>query len=480
MVHDPRSPARLLRGDLRLPTLGIVLVTLLLAFESMAVSTVMPVIAPALDGQSLYAWGFSASLITMLLATVLTGGLADRIGPGLPLLTGIAVFVAGLAVGGSAPEMAVFIAGRALQGLGTGSAMVAMYVLIARVYPDTLRPRVFGALAAAWVLPSLLGPAVAGFVAAHAGWRWVFLGLIPLVVPAAAMLVPALRRLVPAPAAAAPARAVPAVAVTAGAALLLYALENPGWTALPLGAAGLAGLGFGLPRLLPPGTLTMRPGLPSVVLARGLLSGAFLGADVFIPLALTGLHGFSPTQAGVALSAGAVAWSAAAQLQGRSERPGTFFALLGAVLVAVGVIGVTVAEQVHGWLALPAWMFAGGGMGLAISALSVLTLDRSPADRQGVNSAALQISDTLGAALVIGTGGAVLAAFGPDRLGTGLAVAGAFYGAVALLGVLAARRIDAPVRIVDARGAHPSRPGTVDDSYGQVDAADAAHHTDRP
>ncbi|MEV4251844.1 MFS transporter [Spirillospora sp. NPDC049652] len=431
-------------GRMLLPTLGIVLVVTLLAFESMAVGTVMPVTARDLDGLSLYGWGFSATLIASLLTTVLSGGWVDRSGPARPLLTGLALFVAGLATAGAAPTMWVFIGSRTLQGLGTGIAMVAVYVLIARVYAEYLRPRVFAALSAAWVLPSLIGPAIGGLVAQHAGWRWVFLGLIPLVVPAAALLVPALRDVGPGegtPRRTPAVRYLAAVTVSGGAGVLLYGLQHPGVVMAVGVAAGLAGLGFGLPKMLPTGTLRFGRGLPSVVLTRGLLSGAFFGMDVFIPLALTSLHKFSPPQAGVVLTLGALGWSAASQIQGRSERPRAFFVRLGAVLVTAGIAGAAVAVQVSGWAAAPAWALGGAGMGFAISSLSVLTLNDSPQEEQGVNSAALQIADNLGSSLFVGAAGALVAAVGTDHLGTGLAVAGVLMTALATLGVVAALRL---------------------------------------
>ncbi|MFG1998426.1 MFS transporter [Spirillospora sp. NPDC048911] len=447
-AHGKRTPSEgLLSGAYRTPTLGIVLTVTLLAFEAMAVATVMPVTARDLNGMSLYAWGFSGTLIASLLATVLAGGWIDRSGPARPLLLGLATFVAGLAIAGAAPTMAIFVAGRAVQGLGTGVAMVASYVLIARVYPESLRPRVFAALAAAWVLPSLIGPAVGGVVAEHIGWRWVFLGLIPLVIPAAAMLIPAFRNLKPvehAPAGRTGAtRYIAAVAVAAGAGLLLYGLDNPGLMLVPAAIVGLAGLAYGLPKLFPAGTLRMRRGLPSVVVARGLLAGAFFGTDVFIPLALTSLHGFSATQAGIVLTVAALGWSAASQIQGRSKRPQRLFVLLGAVFTTVGVVAVTVTLQLSGWWAAPAWTIGGFGMGFAISSLSVLMLDQSAEEEQGVNSSALQISDTLGSSVVVGLAGALVTGFGTEHLEQGLIVAGVLFTAIAALAVVAAFRLEA-------------------------------------
>ncbi|MBA9001868.1 MFS transporter [Thermomonospora cellulosilytica] len=417
----------------------------LLAFEAMAVGTVMPVVARDLDGLTLYGWSFSAMLIASMAATVLAGGWIDRAGPARPLLAGLAVFVAGLVVAGAAPYMWVLVAGRTVQGVGSGLAMVALYVMIARVYPDALRPRVFAATSTAWVLPSLLGPAAGGLIAEHAHWRWVFLGLIPLVVPATLMLVPALRGMAapePQETREAPrGRVIPALVTAIGAAVVLYAVDDLSWPSVPAAVAGLAGLGWGLPKLLPAGALRLRRGVPTTVVMRGLLAGAFFGTDVFIPLALTSLHGFSPSQAGLVLTLAALGWSAASQYQGRSRRPRAFFVQAGAVFVAAGVVAASVALQVGGWWAAPAWVIGGLGMGMALSSLSVLVLNQSAPQEQGANSSALQLSDTLGSSLAVGVAGALATAFGTDRLELGLRVGAVLLIGIALVAVLAARRV---------------------------------------
>ena len=84
--------------------------------------------------------------------------------------------------------MPVLIASRAVQGLGSGLLTAAVYVAIGRRYADTLQARMLASLSSAWVLPGLVGPAAAGLLADHLGWRWVFLGLIPLPLLAALLL----------------------------------------------------------------------------------------------------------------------------------------------------------------------------------------------------------------------------------------------------------------------------------------------------
>jgi MFS family permease len=434
VVDEPAvRPPSLLAGPYRLPTIGITLVIVLLAFESMAVGTAMPVAARDLNGLPLYAWAFSAVFIAGLVANVVAGGWADARGPARPLLTGLAVFVAGLLIAGTAPTMVWFVAGRAVQGFGSGLASVPLYVIVARVYPEESRPKIFAAMAGAWVVPSLVGPSVGGLVAQHLGWRWVFLGIVPLVVPAALTLAPTLRGLrtrgtMPR------GRMLAAVALSVGAATLLWGIDHRSVVAL----AGLAALAYGVRTLMPRGLVRLRRGLPTAVAMRGLLLGAMAGTEAFIPLALTTKYGFSPATAGIVLTAGALGWSAGSWWQGRF--PGASrvrFAVAGASLHAAGVAAVAVSFHVSGRLTLPAWIVAGAGIGLAFPALSVQVLRLSSGSAQGTNSSAMQISDTLGSSLAVGMAGALVNAAGLN--------AGAVCTAViAVVAALAAHRVEDP------------------------------------
>lgn len=158
-------------------TLGAVAMIFLAATQALAVTTVMPLVSADLGGAELYAVAFAGTLATSVIGMVAVGAWCDRKDPVLPLTTAVALFVAGLLVAGFAPSMPVLVLGRLPQGLGTGGQTVALYVVVARVFPAALHGRVFAAFSAAWVIPSIVGPFLAGFVAEQAHWRWVFLGV---------------------------------------------------------------------------------------------------------------------------------------------------------------------------------------------------------------------------------------------------------------------------------------------------------------
>jgi MFS family permease len=387
----------------------------------MAVATVMPVAVAQLHGLGLYAWAFSAFMAASLVGSVVAGERADAHGPGWPFVAGIGCFFVGLVIAGSAPDMPVFIVGRAVQGLGAGAVLVAIYVVIARAIPEPGRPRAFSIMSTAWVMPSVVGPLVAGFVAEHVGWRWAFLGLLPLVPLACLPLVPSLRSVgfrkqvglrrpddVPAPT-----RTWPVLRVAAGVVLLLLAGQLLNWVSLLPLAAGLVLLVPVISKLFPPGTLRLSRGLPTTVAMRGLLSGAFFATEAFIPLELTQHRGLSPTLAGLTLTGAALGWAAGSWFQGRPNLsvPRPTLVRSGAAILALGVAGIALSlwDVFVPHVAGVAWGVAGLGMGVAMASISVLVLQQSPKEQQGVNSAAVQISDTLGSALGIGLGGVVLA-----------------------------------------------------------------------
>lgn len=150
---------------LRALTVGLIVVVTLVAFEALAVATVMPAVERDLGGLRLYGWTFGAFLLASLVGIAWAGAQADRRGPARPFAVGLTLFGIGLLIAELAPTMWVVVGGRVVQGLGAGALPAIAYVVIGRAYPDALRPRMFALLSTAWIVPGLAGPAVAGLIA---------------------------------------------------------------------------------------------------------------------------------------------------------------------------------------------------------------------------------------------------------------------------------------------------------------------------
>ncbi|MFF4588882.1 MFS transporter [Streptomyces sp. NPDC001388] len=412
-------------------SVGIVSVVLLIAFEATAVGTAMPVAARELGGVSLYAFAFSGYFTTSLFGMVLAGQWSDRRGPLGALSTGIGAFAAGLVVAGTAQAMWAFILGRAVQGLGGGLVIVALYVVVGRAYPERLRPAIMAAFAAAWVVPSVVGPLAAGTVTEHLGWRWVFLGMPALVLLPLALALPQIRRRAGGAVRGASGDASSssagsssfdrrrirlALGISCGAGLLQYGAQDlRPVSAVPV-VAGLALLLPAARGLLPAGIWRAARGLPSVVLLRGLAAGAFVSAESFVPLMLVTERGLSPTLAGFSLAAGGGTWALGSWLQARARvepyRERLMTAGMVLVAAAIAAAPAVLIHSVPAWTVAVAWGFGCFGMGLVISSTSVLLLQLSAPEEAGANSAALQISDGLSNVLLLAGGGAAFAALG--------------------------------------------------------------------
>lgn len=397
----PAADPRLFAPGRRAACVGAVALISMLAFESIAVATAMPAVAEALDGLSLYALAFGATLATSVIGMTVAGQLCDKRGPYRAALLGLAAFLAGLLLAGFASSMPALVLGRALQGLGSGVLGVALYVGVGQVVPAALHPKLFAMFAGAWVVPGLVGPALASFLVQAMGWRSVFLAVAAAVPIAAGLMLPALRRAGQGTGEALQWGALRwALLASAGALLLHGASQQGGLRAGLLFGLGLLGALLAARRLLPAGTLRAAPGLPTVILLRGFIAAAFASAEAFLPLLLTQHFGWSLTHAGFALSAGAVTWSIGSAVQARVHGDTARRRLLpaGFALAAAGLAIVmlpVVAAGLPAALVLLGWVGVGLGIGLSFPMLSVLLLKLSPADEQGSNTSALQLGDAL-------------------------------------------------------------------------------------
>jgi len=432
-------------------TLGLLLTISATAFEALAVATVLPATVTDLGGLSFYGWVFSGFMLCNLVSIAVSGRLADHSGIARPFVGGSALFVTGLIIAGIAPSMAIVVVGRMAQGLGAGAISCVSYMAVARGYPASAQPRMLALLSSAWVVPGLIGPALAGAVADYLNWRWVFVGLAPLTAVAASVALVGLRRLAPQDGAPPNSGRIGfAIRLAIGTALVLIGAEahSIGLTTLcvvvgvPIGFPALRGL-------LPAGTLRAASGTPAAIASVGLLNFCFFGTEAFVPLLLTGVRGQPATVAGLALTAATLAWTAGAWLQARLSLRGDRRRLsrAGLMLTALGITGTASAlrAEVPVWIVAAAWGTAGLGIGLAFSTLTLIVLERATKGQAGAAATALQLANVLGVALGTGVGGAmlgILTAAGQSRA-FAIASIDAIMVGVAALALAATRRLPA-------------------------------------
>lgn len=432
-------------------TIGGFSMIMLVAFESLAINTVMPTVARALDGEELFATAFAAALASSVVGMVAAGLWSDRRGPGGPLLTAFAVFASGLAICAVAPSMEVLVAGRILQGIGGGAATVVLYVIVGLFYPARLQPQLFALFSMAWVLPSLFGPYLAAVIADQVGWRWVFGGVVFLVAGALVLLVPVVLRT---------RTSVPEGDTTGTYTNLLWAVLAAAsvlgvelladWPVAAL-ACILVTLGA-LSRLFPAGAMLLRRGLPSVIATRFFMAASFFSAEAYIVYTLEDKWGLSAATAGLALTGVGVVWALGSQAQAKAkDLSHTRTMVAGTSVILAGLVAVAACLWLEPawWITMIFYVIAGAGMGFAYARTSVSMLGFSTETDRGFNSSALTIAESLGAALALTVAGLTFATAqrsDVDPFATIYTVA----AGLAVVAVIAATRTDAHARPSDS------------------------------
>ena len=429
-------------------TLGIVSVMTLVAFEAFATATAMPAMALELNALGGYTWAFNAYIVASISAMVIAGLRCDERGPRGSLIIGVGAIAIGSLVAGFAANFLILVCGRALQGVGGGAIIVAIYVLIARAYPASLRPKAFSLLAAAWVVPSLVGPLVAGWLTDTVTWRAVFWVVPFFVIPPLLVMFPKMGALQGGEPSAQFTRRVGAgVIVTAGLIAIQDGLSRVHAVGLIEALVGVIVLVMAAKYLVPAGALRLARGLPTTIMMRGIIAAAFFSAEVFLPLALVETRGVSYTIAGLTIAVSAVFWSAGSftqsRLSGDSDRAP--IVRLGALIVAgcLFSLPLVVLTDLPVWIASISWAVGAFGMGLAIPSVSVQTMRLSPATDQGANSAALQIVDSVLVVTVTAVLGLFYAAAvaGQGATPTTYALLWVISAAMAVVGVIVAPRM---------------------------------------
>ncbi|EGL16066.1 MULTISPECIES: MFS transporter [unclassified Paenibacillus] len=397
-------------------SIGIILSVMAVGFEGLSVTTIAPSIAGDLNGLDLFGWIFSTYLLAQIIGTLVVGRIIDRQGPAAPFTFALILFVVGLIAAATAGDMYTMIGARAMQGLGAGAMMTCVYTAISLSYPDELRAKILGAFGTAYVLPSMLGPYVAGLIADQWSWRFVFWGILPILVVSALLSLPAFRKLKTQRTQGNNGASATwlALLLTIGTGIFLVGLSMlPILTGFVLVMIGLALMGYPLCKLLPKGTLAFRRGMPAILATRGLFFAAYASTQNFLVLALIDVKGITPSQAGLIVASAALSWCLIAYLQGRWDsadqgRGRHTRIILGVVLLAIGIALVFWIPVVTVAVAVIGQIIAGIGIGLAHPISGVVAFSQTGNGDVGETSANLQFADSFTPGVVIGIGGSIL------------------------------------------------------------------------
>lgn len=396
------------------------------------------------------AWIFTIYVLFNLIGTPLMAKLSDLFGRRAIYVLDVALFALGSLLVAIAPSFGLVLAGRAIQGLGSGGIFPVASAVIGDTFPPEKRGSALGLIGAVFGIAFLIGPIIGGVLLIF-GWAWLFIINLPL----AALVIGLGLRLLPAsrPATPRPFDWPGMVALGALLTALAYGLNQLDTANLtrsassqqvwPFLAAALA--------LIPvlwliernaadPILRTSLFGRRQIVLTAALAAGAGLAeaAVVFVPALVVAAFGVGESRASFMLVPVVLAMAIGSPLSGRMlDRSGSrVVVLLGSALVAAGMLLLSFFATSLALFYISAILF---GLGLAVllgAALRYIMLNEAPAAERASAQAILTIFTSVGQLI----GGALAGAVAASRGGGVQGYTSSFFliGVVMLLLTLAA------------------------------------------
>ena len=196
-MRDPLSPPPdyVDHAAARRIVVGVLLTMFLAALDQVMVATALPTISASLGDVENMSWVVTANLLCATAVTPLYGKLSDIHGRRTMMLIAIGIYAAGSLACALAPTMLTLIFARALQGLGGGGLMPLVQTIIGDVASPRDRPRYQAYTSSTFIVSTVGGPIVGGFIAEHLHWSWIFWLNVPLSVLAYLLTYNVLQRL---------------------------------------------------------------------------------------------------------------------------------------------------------------------------------------------------------------------------------------------------------------------------------------------
>jgi EmrB/QacA subfamily drug resistance transporter len=397
----------------RLVTLALFASTFLVSLDAAVISTAMPTVIGQIGGIHLYAWVFSAYLLTSTVSVPIYGKLADLYGRKPVYLVATTIFLISSMLCGQAQTMEQLIAFRLLQGLGAGGMLPITQTILGDQYTLAERARITGLFSSVWGISGLLGPAIGGFISEHASWRWVFYVNTPLCLLAIALIgrflhegIEHKRHRID---------YMGAVWLSGAVVALLVGLQNQ-MLALDLLAVLLVPLFVWQERRAPEPLVPLHLFGQRVIglcTLGGLLMGFLLyGQSTFVPPFVQGVLGATPTMAGFVMAGASIGWPLTSALGGRLLlRWGWRWpCVVGALLLVLGFVLLwQMPPDASLWYPAFLQFVTGAGFGFSSLVFIIAAQNAVGWDQRGVVTSANQFARSIGGTIGVSIAGAIFA-----------------------------------------------------------------------
>lgn len=390
--------------------------------DTSVVNLALAPIGRALDAPvSVLQWVIDAYNLVYASLLLMAGTLADLYGRRRVFALGVSIFTVGSLICGFAPGEGILIAGRAISGLGAALLVPTSLAILAVTYEDAAeRAHAIGVWASCYGVALAIGPSIGGFLVSAAGWRSIFLMIVPLAVVAFGLTLRVL-----------PESQDPegrhldlpgqTFAIATLALLTLAAIEGPHWSAaatlICIAVAAIAGVTFlsveaQEESALLPFAILKRQGLAVAMAVASMMTFGMYGMMFLVPLYLQQLHGASVIAAGLDLLPLSILYVIVSPLSGPlASRFGARAAMTGGMaLLGIGLLLLSLMTATTKLYVIALDLaILGIGLGLNTGPLNSVAVASVPPSRSGIASGLLNTARMVGATFGVAVMGAVFA-----------------------------------------------------------------------
>lgn len=404
------------------PVLACLMIVMLLgAVDQTASAPALPHIAGEFGGLELMPLIVVAYLGAATAAMPAYGKLGDRFGRRPLMLVAIGLFAAGAVGSALAGSLPVFIGARLVQGLGGGGLVLGAQAIIGEVVSPRERGRYLGWIGMVYVVAAVGGPLIGGLVIQTVGWRWIFIGYLPLAALAYVLTLRTIR--LPVPRERRPFDLLGAISIAVLIAAIVVTTSlvqtDPPWqaTATLLAVIVIAAVGW-----IVTSVRAADPVIPlrlfrdvafSVPVAVSFLIGvALFGTISFLPAVVQLGFGVSPVVAAstvtIAMGGVIVTMTASGRMISRTGRyrvyPIVGTAMAGAGLALLG----TARAETPIWAAALVLLLLGAGVGLVMQVMLLVVQNAAAHANLGVATSTVVFVRQVGATVGVAVTGALI------------------------------------------------------------------------
>ena len=161
--------------------LTVTLATFMEVLDTSIANVALPHIAGSLSaGQDESTWVLTSYLVSNAIVLPLSGWLSSIIGRKRFYMGCVALFTISSFLCGLAPNLAMLIFFRVLQGAGGGGLQPSEQAILADTFPPAKRGMAFAVYGIAVVMAPAIGPTLGGWITDNFTWRWIFFINIPV------------------------------------------------------------------------------------------------------------------------------------------------------------------------------------------------------------------------------------------------------------------------------------------------------------